>query len=73
MRLRSGLRRGVIADCFIRVVMLVVMLRVWRTCTFDLGCEMVNGPSLRLVWEAESGPYRLSAMTWPGLSCTNGG
>ena len=73
MRLRSGLRRGVIADCFIRVVMLVVVLRVWRTCTFDSGCEMVNGPSLRFVWETEGGPYRLSTMTWPGPSCTNGG
>ena len=57
MRLRSGLRRGVVADfLFIRVVMLVVVLRVWRTCSFDSGCEMVNGPSLRLVWETEGGP-----------------
>ena len=72
-RLRSGLRRGVVADVVFMVVVLVAVWRVWRTCTFDSRCEMGNGPSLLLEWETEGGPYRLSTMTWPGLSCTNGG
>ena len=55
------------------VVVLVAVWHAWWTCTFDSRCEMVNGASMLVLWDKESGPYRLSTMTWPGLSCTNGG